>query len=124
MVEGDRVHLIQRHELLELDRGLAPPLQGLQVLFRQHNVAVAPDLVALDRLVPLDPLAAAPAAVVLLEPGAVGRVQQMEAHRLGPRGRVELDRNRDQPEGDRGGGDCACGHPRPPGRGDPLPRIA
>ena len=110
LLEVDRIHLVDRHELLDLDRLVAPGLERLQLLVGQDHVLIPRILVAAHRGAALDRLAALGAHVLLLEAGAVGRVQHVEVHALRAGRRIHLDRDRDETEGDRPGGRRASRH--------------
>ena len=95
------VHGGERDELSDIDVVAASLLQCLQLLGCEHHILVLCEFVALDDLLPGDHSLLVQANILLLQAGAVLRMQEMEAQPLGADGRrVELHRDRNQAEGD------------------------
>src|SRR6185312_3528674 len=103
-LEINRIDGGERHELRDVDTVTAGLLQRLQLLGSEHHVLVLGELVALDDLLPPDHLLLLLANILLLQPRAILRMQQVKAHPLrADRRRVQLYRDRHQSEGDREG---------------------
>ena len=82
-----------------------------ELVAREGHVVVRGDLIALDDLVVGDLLVGALRDPAVAHPGIVGLAQFVEADRLARDRAVELDRDVEEPEGDRSGPDCACHGP-------------
>ena len=89
-IEVDGVHLRDRNELDDLDGLGRLLLERLELLGSEGDVAVLRELEALDHLVAGHDLAVLGADVLLLQPGAVLRVEHVEGHarRTRPRRRT------------------------------------
>src|SRR5258706_2491815 len=114
LVEIDRIDLLARDELADLDLLRRLLLQRLQLVGREGDVLVLPELVPLHHVVALDDhVLVARADVLLLQPALALGMEQVEGNRrLALRRREELDRDRDQAERDRPRTDGASGHGR------------
>ena len=110
LLEVDGVDLLDRDELLDLDRAVTLLLERLELVLTHHDVLVARVLVAPHGLRARDRLIALATGVTLLEPAAVLLMQHAEAHGLGAGGGVDLDRNRHEAERDRARRDRASCH--------------
>src|SRR3989338_8910253 len=110
LLEVDRVHGLERHELRDVDRPGGLALERFQLLVGDAHVLVLRELVAADERRALDDRVAGRAEGLLADARAARGVQQVEGHAPGGRGRVEPDRDRDQPERDRPGADRVCRH--------------
>ncbi len=105
LLEVEAVHLGEGNELVDVDgvRGLL--VERLDLLGREDDVLALGELVSLGDLVPLHDLVVLGADVLLLEPGAVLLVHHVEADVGGGlAGGIEIDRDRNQSERDRGRG--------------------
>ena len=111
LVEVHRVDRFERHELGDLGHVRAGLLHRLQLLGREHHVLVLREFVALDHVLARDRHFFLDADVLLLQPRAAGLVQQVEGDRLARLGgRIELHRDRHQPERDGQTRDRSCSH--------------
>ena len=89
-------------EELDLDGAHRLERHRLHVLVGDDDVLVLGELVAADRVAAADVLVVVRAVGLELDPVEARLVQHVEAQpRLGLRGQVELDRDRDEPELDR-----------------------
>src|SRR3989442_1162802 len=110
LLEIDRVHRREWHELRDVDDLRRLALEALELLVGDAHVLVLRELVPADERRPVHDLVADRAEVLQLDAGAALGVEQVEGDGLRRRGRVELDRDRDQPERDRPGPGGVCGH--------------
>src|SRR6185295_17637188 len=78
-LEVDRVDLVRVDEILDVDRAVALPCRGLEVLVRQVDVLPLRDLVALDDLVVRDRLPLLLADLVVADSRVVLLVEEVEA---------------------------------------------
>src|SRR5690606_5239188 len=118
LVQVDPLDLLEGHEFDDVHGPFALRLQRLQLLVRERDVLPPGELVALHHVLALDLLAVLRADVLLPQARAALLVQPVEGHgRRGLRGRVQLDRDGDEPEGDRGRCDCTCAHEPSAARG-------
>src|SRR5205823_14925771 len=86
-------------------------LKRLQLLGREDDILIFSKLVTLDRVVAGDDLVVLGTRVLLLEARIALLVQHVERDGcLRLRGRIEIDRDGDEPEGDRGRGDRTRRH--------------
>jgi hypothetical protein len=111
LLDVQRIDRGPRHELLERDRLRRDRVERLELLGREDHVLALAVLVALHRVLAVDDLVALRADVLLAEPGAVRVVQHVEVDvsaRLVRR--VELRRDRDEPERDGRGTDATGRH--------------
>src|SRR5439155_593608 len=110
LLEVDRVHRRERHELRDVDDLRRLALQRLELLVADADVLVLRELVPADERRAVHDLVADRAEVLEFDAGAALGVEQVERDGLRRGGRVELDRDRDQPERDRPGPDRVCRH--------------
>ena len=113
----DRVDVVERDELLDLDAARALGGNSLELGGRDRHVAAGLDLVALDDLLVRHFLAVDRADALLLDAAAVGAVQLVEAHVLARDRRIDLDGHHHEPERDGAAPDCSSHASR-------LPRSA
>ena len=99
-VEHDRVDLVARHELDDLDLAVALLGQRLQVVLREHDRALAVVVRLVDVLV-VDDLAADLAAALVPDPPAVLVVHLVQRDVVVLGRAVDLHRHVDEAEGDR-----------------------
>src|SRR5207247_4605832 len=85
-------------------------LQPFELLVADAHVLVLRELVPADERRAVDDLVVDRAEVLQLDAGAALGVEQVERDALRRGGRVELHRNRNQPERDRPGPDGVCRH--------------
>src|SRR5207253_9557165 len=111
LVHVHPVYRVGIHEFRDVDRPRPLLLERLQLVGSELNVAALGELVALDHVLFLDLLTILRADVLLLQAGPVLLVQPVERDR-GRRlaSRKHLDRDRDEPEGNRGGTNGMRGH--------------
>ena len=115
LFEIDPVDLRERDEFGDVDGIGGLLLQGLEFLGGEHHVLVLGKFIPLGHVVPGHDLTVLRTGVLLLEPGAAFLVEQVERHGAGRFGRgIDVNRDRDQAEGDGGGADRTSGHERPP----------
>src|SRR4029079_1790463 len=109
VVDGvDRLH---RHGLGDVDRVGRLGREHGELLVVHHHVAVLGELVALHQVLALHHLVLGRAVVLLLHPPAALAVQPVERDaRRALAGRVELDRDRNEAEGDGAGSHRTCSH--------------
>ena len=110
VLEVNRVDLVERDELLDLDRAVGLGLEGAELLVGEGHEAILLELIALDDLAPLHHPLVTRAVELLPDAGPAVAVQHVERDLLGVRRHVHPDRDGDEPEADRPGADGARGH--------------
>lgn len=100
----------ERHELEDLEIVCFLFLQGLELLGIESNVLALRILIALDHVRPIDDLVVHWAINLVPDAIAALVVELVEADSFRAGGRIELERNRYEPEGQRSGADGARGH--------------
>ena len=98
--EIDRVHLVERHELQHLDGPLTGERQVREVVVGEHDGLPGRQLVALGDLGVRHLLAVRLGDPLVADPAAVAAAHLMEGHVAFLGRAVELDRDRDEAEGD------------------------
>src|SRR6202171_1773321 len=114
-VAVNRVDRFDGHEFGDFGRVRADLLHRLQLLGTEHHVLVLGEFIAFDHVLARDRDLLLDAEVLLLQARPAALVQQVErdrAARLG--GRIELHRNRHQPERNRQRCYRSCSHVLPP----------
>ena len=100
MLVVERVDLVQLDEVLDVDRAGLLRGERLELLRRDHDVAVGAHLEALDDVLVGHFLAVGGTDALLLDPRPVGVVELVEPDRLLLNRAVQLDRHVHQAEAD------------------------
>jgi len=100
VVVEDRVDLVEVHEVLDVDCAGLLGGEAVELLRRDHHVALGADLVALDEVLVRDLLAGARVHALLLDALVVLAVELVEAHGLARDRAEQLHGDVHQPEAD------------------------
>jgi hypothetical protein len=100
LLEVDRVHLLERDELCDVDHARGFALERLQLLLGELHVLVLRELVTLHQRAALDHLVAGRAQELLLDAPAALGVDLVEGDGFRRGGGEHLDRDRNQAERD------------------------
>jgi hypothetical protein len=101
VVVEDRVDVAQVDEVLDVDRARLLRIERVELVRRDHHVALLRELVALDDVVEGDFLIGVGIDPLLRDPVAGLAVELVEAHGLAADRGVQLDGHVDEPERDR-----------------------
>ena len=100
VVVVDRVDVVERDEVLDLDRLRLLGIERLELARLDQHVAIGRELIALDDVLVGHLVARRRIDALLLDAHAGLAVELMKAHGLARHGGVELDGDGHQPEGD------------------------